>query len=58
MKKSYPPRAIFSLVGALSVTVLVLIALNVQRSFRESRDPYWRTLLDEARHWTWDPKKK
>ncbi|HAV23279.1 MAG: hypothetical protein A2X67_08210 [Ignavibacteria bacterium GWA2_55_11] len=58
VKKSYPPRAIFSLVGALSVTVLVLIALNVQRSFRESRDPYWRTLLDEARHWTWDPKKK
>ncbi len=52
-KKSYPPRTVFSLVGAFSVTVIVVIALRLRQFLLNAPDPQWRALLFEAKRWTW-----
>jgi capsule polysaccharide export protein KpsE/RkpR len=52
-KKSYPPRTLFSLIGAFSVTLFVVVILRVRRYFADTTDPRWRTILGDVRHWTW-----
>jgi len=52
-KKSYPPRTIFSLVGAISVLLLVFTYMVVREAFHNTTDPRVRSLLKEARSWNW-----
>ena len=52
-KKSFPPRAIFALLGAFSVTAIVSLILIGRELFRAAGDSRWMTLLREARRWTW-----
>jgi capsule polysaccharide export protein KpsE/RkpR len=56
-KKSYPPRTLFSLVGAFSVTLLVLVILRVRQFLLDTHDPGWRRVLGEAKRWTWRGRK-
>jgi tyrosine-protein kinase Etk/Wzc len=56
-KKSYPPRTLFSLIGAFSVTVLVFLVLLVRGGAVNPLDPRWRTILQESKHWTWNLRK-
>jgi tyrosine-protein kinase Etk/Wzc len=56
-KKSYPPRVVFSLVGAFSVTLIVIVALRVRQFMLDTPDPRWRAILGEARRWTWGGRK-
>ncbi len=52
-RKSYPPRALFSLVGAFSVTLIVIVILRVRRFALDTPDPRWRAVIVEAGRWRW-----
>ncbi|MEW6510892.1 MAG: hypothetical protein AB1428_08045 [Bacteroidota bacterium] len=52
-KKSYPPRVIFALVGACSITLIVYVILWIREGFRNGADPRWRALAAEAGKWSW-----
>ena len=56
-KKSYPTRTLFSLIGALSVTLLVLVILRVRQFVLETPDSRWLAVVREARIWTWRGRK-
>ncbi len=56
-KKSYPPRILFALVGAFSVTLLVVIVLRVRLSVLHTADPRVVTLLEEFKSWSWSSWK-
>jgi len=56
-KKSYPPRILFSFIGAFSVTLLVLVFLRIREALRHTTDPRLRALLHEVREWSWDSRK-
>ena len=56
-KKSYPPRVLFSLIGAVSVTLLVYVFLVIRDAFRRSEDQRLKTLLGDMRRWTWTSRK-
>ncbi|MBK7256562.1 MAG: hypothetical protein IPI01_01795 [Ignavibacteriae bacterium] len=52
-RKSYPPRTIFALVGALSVTVLVFMVLRLRLAIERSSDPQLRMVLADIKRWSW-----
>ena len=52
-KKSYPPRTIFALVGALSVTLLVFVVQRLRLAIDRSADPQVRMVLADIKRWSW-----
>lgn len=52
-KKSYPPRTVFALIGACSVTLMVVVFLLAGDALRNRADPRWRALVTEAKLWSW-----
>jgi tyrosine-protein kinase Etk/Wzc len=52
-KKSYPPRTLFALIGAFSVTLLVSIVLILRDALTQSEDQRLKTVLADIRRWTW-----
>jgi uncharacterized protein involved in exopolysaccharide biosynthesis len=52
-KKSWPPRILFSLIGAFSVTLLVFVILLLRNAINHSEDQQLKTLLADIRRWTW-----
>jgi tyrosine-protein kinase Etk/Wzc len=52
-KRSFPPRTVFALIGAFSITLLVLIVLIIREKASQIRDPRWLALRDEAKFWDW-----
>ncbi|MBI2619508.1 MAG: hypothetical protein HYW57_05450 [Ignavibacteriales bacterium] len=52
-KKSFPPRTIFALLGAISVTTLVILILIGREMVRTAGDSKWLSLFREARRWRW-----
>jgi uncharacterized protein involved in exopolysaccharide biosynthesis len=52
-KKSYPPRMLFALVGAASVTIIVYVGLIIRGAAQRAPDARWVALLKEAKDWTW-----
>ncbi len=58
-KKSYPPRTLFAIIGACSVTLLVFIFLRLREIAANIADPRWLSILREIKHWTWKiPKQR
>jgi uncharacterized protein involved in exopolysaccharide biosynthesis len=56
-KKSYPPRILFSIIGAFSVTLLVLISLRLSEIATNITDPRWFSMLKEIKQWNWKINK-
>jgi uncharacterized protein involved in exopolysaccharide biosynthesis len=56
-KRSFPPRVLYSFIGALSITLLVLIVLILREKAANIRDPRWLALRDEIRFWNWKKLK-
>jgi tyrosine-protein kinase Etk/Wzc len=56
-KKTYPPRVLFALLGACSVTLLVLLSVMLRESIGDVTDSYWITLFKEIKHWDWNIRK-
>jgi capsule polysaccharide export protein KpsE/RkpR len=52
-RKSYPPRTLFALIGACSVSLLVTLFLRVRLWARTSPDPRLAALLGDIRQWSW-----
>lgn len=52
-KRSFPPRLLFSLIGAFSITLLVLISIRIRESMNNIKDPRIRSFLIEIKHWNW-----
>jgi len=52
-KKSWPPRVLFSFIGAFSVTFLVFVVLLLRDAMHHSEDQRLKTLLADIRRWTW-----
>jgi capsule polysaccharide export protein KpsE/RkpR len=52
-RKSYPPRTLFALIGALSATLIVYVTLLVRDAMLSGGENRWRDLFHEARHWSW-----
>jgi capsule polysaccharide export protein KpsE/RkpR len=57
-KKSYPPRILFSFIGAFTVTILVFIAMRVRMAMQHTTDPRMKTLLGDAQRWSWGSWKR
>jgi tyrosine-protein kinase Etk/Wzc len=51
--KSYPPRLLFSFIGAFSITLLMLISVQIRGSMKNIKDPRILSLLVEIKHWNW-----
>lgn len=51
-KKSYPPRTVFALLGALSVTLLAAIGTFLRDEGKNITDTRLLSLYREAKHWT------
>ncbi|MBA4311482.1 MAG: hypothetical protein C0417_02520 [Chlorobiaceae bacterium] len=56
-KKSFPPRTLFALIGALSITLLVLISTMIRKSMINITDPRWLSILKDMKHWSWNIHK-
>jgi tyrosine-protein kinase Etk/Wzc len=56
-KKSYPPRTVFALIGAASVTLLVFVVLRLRLALDHASDPKVRMLLQDVRRWSWSSWK-
>jgi len=56
-KKSYPPRVLFSLIGALSVTLLVYVFLLIRDALDHTEDQKLKSLLADVRRWSWTSRK-
>jgi capsule polysaccharide export protein KpsE/RkpR len=56
-KRSFPPRTLYALIGAFSITLLVLIVLAIRENAARIRDPRWLALRDEVRFWNWKKLK-
>jgi tyrosine-protein kinase Etk/Wzc len=52
-KKSYPPRVLFSLIGAFSVTVLLYAYLLLRNAVRASEDSRLVSVLAGVKRWDW-----
>jgi tyrosine-protein kinase Etk/Wzc len=52
-KKSYPPRTLFALIGAFSVTFLVFVVLRLRLSLNRTTDSRVLTLVDDIKRWSW-----
>lgn len=52
-KKSYPPRTLFALIGAFSVTLLVYTTLLMREKLKTITDERLLSVLKEAKRWTW-----
>jgi tyrosine-protein kinase Etk/Wzc len=57
-KKSYPPRVLFAVIGACSVTILVLFLLMLREAILKVQDPRLLALMNDVRHWDWRSRKK
>lgn len=55
-KKSWPPRILFSLLSAVSATLLVYVVLLVRGSLLGATDPRWLAVMAHGRRWAW-PKR-
>jgi len=55
-KKSWPPRILFSLLSAVSATLLVYVVLLVRGSLLGATDPRWLKVMANGRQWAW-PKR-
>jgi uncharacterized protein involved in exopolysaccharide biosynthesis len=53
-KKSYPPRTLFALIGACSVTLLVFVVLRLRMSLKGTTDSRILTLVADIKHWSWN----
>ena len=52
-KKSYPPRTVFALIGATSVTLLVFVLLRIRLALRTTQDPRITVLVNDIKQWSW-----
>lgn len=57
MRKSYPPRVLFSLLGACFVTISLLIALLLRDKIANVQDQRIRAIFGGLRHWDWKRKQ-
>ena len=57
-KRSFPPRLLFSFIGAFSITLLVLISIQIRESINNINDPQARSLLNELKHWNWKMRRR
>ena len=57
-KKSYPPRTLFALIGACSVTILVLLFLRLRVWMRGTTDSRLRAVLAEAMSWNFRGRRR
>jgi uncharacterized protein involved in exopolysaccharide biosynthesis len=57
-KKTYPPRILFALIGACSVTLLVLISIKVRESMMSIKDPRLFSILNDVKHWNWQIRRR
>jgi uncharacterized protein involved in exopolysaccharide biosynthesis len=51
-KKSWPPRTLFALIGAFSVTMFVYLVLRMRSSVSKITDPRLLSIIREAKRWT------
>lgn len=56
-KKSYPPRTLFALIGAISITLMVLVSIMIRNSLMSITDPRWISIVKNLRQWTWNIHK-
>lgn len=52
-KKSYPPRTLLALLGAFSITLVVILALMIRLEILKIRNPLVLGFLNEMKHWDW-----
>ncbi len=52
-RKSFPPRVLFSLIGACFVTLSVLASLFLKERVRNVRNERWRAILAMLTQWDW-----
>jgi tyrosine-protein kinase Etk/Wzc len=57
-KKSYPPRILLSILGALSVTIFVLFYLSLKDAKSKISDPRVLALLTGLKRWVWRGSKE
>jgi tyrosine-protein kinase Etk/Wzc len=55
--KKYPPRVLFALIGACSLTILVYVLLILRATARSAIDPRWFAIADEAKRWRWKSRE-
>jgi tyrosine-protein kinase Etk/Wzc len=56
-KKSYPPRTLFALAGAVSVTLLVFVILRLRLALEQTTDPKVHMLIADIKRWSWSAWK-
>jgi capsule polysaccharide export protein KpsE/RkpR len=52
--KSYPPRILFSFIGAFSVLILVVLFMQIRTALQRTKDPRIRSLLDGVKRGSWN----
>jgi len=52
--KSYPPRILFSFIGAFSVLILIVLFMQIRTALQRTKDPRIRSLLDEVKRGSWN----
>jgi tyrosine-protein kinase Etk/Wzc len=52
-KKSYPPRTLLSLLGSVSITLLVLVFLRLREKVKDCSDQRWLALFAAVKYWNW-----
>ncbi|MGD1045868.1 MAG: Wzz/FepE/Etk N-terminal domain-containing protein [Bacteroidota bacterium] len=52
-KRSFPPRLLFSFIGAFSIMLLILISVQIRESMKNIKDSRILSLLVEIKHWNW-----
>ncbi len=56
-RKSYPPRLLLAVIGALSISILVLIFLKFRKDSANITNTHWISLIEEIKHWNWKKHK-
>ena len=56
-KRSYPPRTLFALAGAVSVTLLVFVILRLRLALEQTTDPKVHMLVADIKRWSWSAWK-
>ena len=57
-KKSWPPRTIFALLGAFSITLFVYLYFFLRHAILNSADSRLLAILRDTQHWTWKSEKR
>jgi capsule polysaccharide export protein KpsE/RkpR len=55
-RKSYPPRVLFSLIGACFVTISLFVGILLRDKLTKVQDPRWVAIFGDLRQWKWTSK--